>query len=525
MKLINYKHLENELEETKFNLEEIVQAMTLKSEVSPKSRGASYEEIAYAWVYEIPFIVLRYRLLDTKSSDKNAISIPCNEIRLAFSYTFTNEYGNRETWLEWFKENYPLYVITKVGNAQEGKLSLGYPVINIFDALLQAPAERFREAYNIEYNTQPEEEDWIEIDQASLENYIKTTDQSYSDSSNKHYQNRKLKRYMIDALAIHKLSEAHNRKVVYPNGKVYYKIPQYSKQAHSGRHYYKGSFALQRMNSVVREAALGKCYEVDLRTSVFSYYKMLLSNTTVDSTVLTDLMSNKVSFRKRLAKTLTNTDASEATKVKLIKEAITAMGFGAKSSNYGSIRDIIWNDADRKQLLAHQDWIALTAVKKAVTELVNKEYKSEIQEYREYCNSTIDKKTGDPKKYKVSGFLAYMYQSYETQQMESVITNLDRYNPLLWVHDGVYVRNRPDLHIITHDLQKINPYANIDISAFEAKKWKYINKVNIKENDEGHKLRMAQQEALAKQKYSKSETVYSSDPELALAQIMKEQGY
>ena len=59
---MQYKHLTNGIEINKFNLSEIVNAMTLKHKPSKMSRGASYEEIAYAWLYVVPFKVLKYRL-------------------------------------------------------------------------------------------------------------------------------------------------------------------------------------------------------------------------------------------------------------------------------------------------------------------------------------------------------------------------------------------------------------------------------------------------------------------------------
>ncbi len=500
------------MEINKFNLSEIVDAMTLKHKPSKMSRGASYEEIAYCWLYVIPFKVLKYRLYPRQD---NAIQLSLDEIRASFLYRYKVD-KKMHYWFDWFQDNYPLYMITSQGNSLTGKKSYGIPNIHIVDSLIKADPSKFTEAFGNEFEDISVEVgdniDFIEIDADNLERYIKQTYKNWTaDGGN----NETLKRYIIDALAIHKLALGINQTVQCPlSGKIWHEIPQYYTTTISGRRYYRGSFALQRMSSVVREAALGACYEVDLRTSVFSFYKMLLNGHSVDTSVLTELMFDKDQFRKSLAKSLINTNTSEQHKVDMVKEAITAMGFGARSTQFGSIQKIIWNNEDRKALFEHPKWVALKNIKTEVTKIVNKQYIKEIRAYKKYLKS-VDKK------YSMGSFLAYLYQDYETRQMMTVMENLDRYKLLLWVHDGVYVRKRPDTSVVLHDIQLINPWAQIDCK--QINKYVYLNN-DVEMEQVQHKMRMAEQERIAQIKYSGSSQHYSHNPQQALTQILREQG-
>jgi hypothetical protein len=510
---MQYKHLTEGMEVNKFNLSEIVDAMTLKHKPSKMSRGASYEEIAYVWLYVIPFKVLKYRMFPRKD---NAIQLSLDEIRDAFLYRYKKD-NKLHYWFNWFQDNYPLYIITQQGNSMTGKKSYGIPNIHIVDSLMKAEPKKFTEAFGDEFQAKAQDIgdniDYIEIDVENLERYIK---QTYKNWTADGARNEKLKRYIIDALAIQKLAIGFNQTVTCKlSGKTWHEIPQYYTTTLSGRIYYRGSFALQGMSSVVREAALGSCFEVDLRTSVFSFYKMLLDGHSVDTSVLTELMFDKAQFRKTLAKTLVNTNTSEEHKIAMVKEAITAMGFGAKSSLYGSIQKIIWNSEDRAEMFKHPLWLGLKSIKTEVTKIVNKQYAKEISAYKKYC-------VGVDKKYSIGSFLAYLYQDYETRQMMTVMSNLDRYKLLLWVHDGVYVRKRPDTSVVLHDIQQINPWAQIDCK--QINKYTYLNDAVELEQLE-HEMRMAEQERIAQIKYSGSSKHYSEDEDVALTQILKEQGY
>ena len=519
---MQYKHLTNGIEINKFNVSEIVNAMTLKHKPSKMSRGASYEEIAYAWLYVVPFKVLKYRLYPRQG---NAIQLSLDEIRASFLYRYKKD-NQMHYWFDWFQNKYPLYIITQQGNSLTGKKSYGIPNTHIIDSLMAADPKKFTEAFVDEFESSSEFENvldelgdnitYIEIDADNLERYIKQTYKNWTADGCK---DNKLQRYMIDALAVHKLAIGFNQTVTCPiTGKIWHEIPQYFTNTVSGRIYYRGSFALQGMSGVVREAALGACYEVDLRTSVFSFYKMFLDGRGLDTSILTELMFDKVQFRKSLAKTISNTNTNEQHKLDMVKQAITAMGFGARSSQYSSIQKIIWNNQDRKALFQHPKWVALKNIKAEVTKIANAEMKPEIAEYKAYLKTV-------GKRYSMGSFLAYMYQSYETTQMMTVMEDLDKHKILLWVHDGVYVRYRPDTGTVLHDIQKLNPHANID--AKQINRYTYLND-DVEMEKVEHALRIAEQERIAKAKYTGTtsiETLAEVDPVLAMQKIVQDGGY
>tara|TARA_R110001632_G_scaffold36316_4_gene91609 strand:- start:926 stop:2455 length:1530 start_codon:yes stop_codon:yes gene_type:complete len=488
----------------------LVSAMnTFQLPSKKNSVGASYEEIAFKWLNHLPIKVLSKSHF-TGGTDEHELQIPVGDIRDLFTYTYTQD-GKRKKWFDWFHDNYPLWMSTKRGYV--GRYSIATPTFNLIDQLTKIPAETFVEAWAQEYEADKTDDmhiDYISIDTVNLGHYIE-----YCKGLNN--ESKKFQRATGRAIMIHKLALGLNETNTCPlTGKVTHFIPQTYTVALSGRRYYTGSSALQSCSKAIRGAALGPCYEVDLSSSVYSYYKQMGSELGVDTHILTDLLSNKAGFRKELADCLTDTKASDEFKLKLVKEVTQAIGFGSDpDSGYSSVSKVIYNAEDYERLTTHPKFIALRKIYKDILACVkvNPDYKAMQKWYKKQTNNG-----------KWTSFMAYLYQSYETIVMTELQQRLIDKDILLWVHDGLYMKRKPIMMDIQYILDGLNKYATVDLEVHEKYSASSGTKSRVLNEESAHRARMAQAEQLAKEKYSSNNNSYSDDPELALAQVLKEQG-
>lgn len=502
---------------THYKHKEVKKALAVKSVVvsemntfqTPSKKnntGSTYEQIADKWLNLLPIRVLSKSHF-TDGTLEHELKIPVSEIRDMFQYTYT-ENGKRKKWFDWFHNNYPLWMTTKRG--YQGHYSIGVPTFNLIDTLTKIPAEKFVEAWELEHKANSTTE-LIEIDVTNLGHYIE-----YCKSLNNNSE--KFQRATGRAIMIYKLALGINATVTCPlTGKVTYQIPQTYTTAYSGRRYYTGSSALQSCSKSVRAAALGPCYEVDLSSSVYSYYKWLGSQFGVDTNILTQLLENKSGFRQELANTLTDTNATPQFKLDLIKDVMQAIGFGSDpDSGYSTVSKVIYNKQDYEQLIAHPKFVALRQVYKDILAgvKVDSEYVALQKQYKK-----------NTKNGKWTSFMAYLYQSYETIVMGEIQNTLKHREILLWVHDGVYTKRKPNLMDVQYTLDSWNPYATVDLETHEKYTASSGNKHQVLSEEAQHRARIAEQEQIAKATYTKESQYYSEDPELALAQVLKEQGY
>ena len=477
------------------------------------SVGVSYEEIANKWLNLLPIKVLSKSNF-TGATEEHELQIPVGEIRDMFTYTYTVD-GKRKKWFDWFHANYPLWMGTKRGYV--GRYSIATPTFNLIETLTRIPAATFVEAWELEYQADKTEDmhtDTVEIDTTNLGHYI-----DYCKTLNN--GSAKFQRSTARGIMIHKLALGINStKTCGLSGKVTHLIPQTYTVAHSGRRYYTGSSALQSCSKAVRAAALGACYEVDLSSSVYSYYKLLGKlQFGLDTIVLTELLSDKSGFRKELAACLTDTKASDEFKLKLIKDVMQAIGFGSNpDSGYSTVSKIVYNKEDYKRLTTHPKFVALKAIYRDILKCVKADA-DYVQLQKEY-----KKLTGNPK---WTSFMAYLYQSYETIIISDIIKSLSNREVLLWVHDGVYTKRKPNMKDVQYVIDQVNKYARVDLETHEkysaSSSCRRTNPVDTKGRCLQHLDRMREQESIAQEKYSNS-TWYSEDPVLALEQILKEQG-
>ena len=466
----------------------IVSAMnTFQLPSKKNSVGASYEEIAHKWLNLLPIKVLSKSHF-TGGTDEHELQIPVEDIRQMFTYTYTKE-GKRLKWFDWFHSNYPLWMATKRGYV--GRYSIATPTFNLIDQLTKIPAETFVEAWAQEYEADKSDDmqiDYIKIDTVNLGHYIE-----YCKGLNNN--SKKFQRATGRAIMIHKLALGLNDTNTCPlTSKVTHLIPQTYTVALSGRRYYTGSSALQSCSKAIRGAALGPCYEVDLSSSVYSYYKQLGVDMGIDTNILTELLSDKTGFRKALANCLTDTKASDEFKLKLVKDVMQAIGFGSDpDSGYSSVSKVIYNEQDYERLTSHPKFIALRKIYKDILACVK------VHPDYKMLQKTFKKNTNNGK---WTSFMAYLYQSYETIVMTELQARLVDKDILLWVHDGLYMKRKPIMMDIQYILDGLNKYATVDLEHHTKYSASSGTKSSVLDAEYAHKVRMAQQEKLAKEKYT-----------------------
>lgn len=218
-----------------------------------------------------------------------------------------------------------LYNIEQGGNSINGKVSFVTLNFNLKQLLRTRNIEDLLvKLYGDVDITDPEQVDITPIDINSLRSYMKANE-SYRN------QNDKIKEYHEQADTILMIAEITNGV-----------LPQIINESDFGRRYYKG-FNLQNISKVVRNAALGNNYEYDLNTAVYAIKLNYASDITDKKFTYTSEYIEgggkyKDSIRKRLTLECFDIEESDqffSERLKIIKQAITAIGFGATKTGHG----------------------------------------------------------------------------------------------------------------------------------------------------------------------------------------------
>jgi len=243
-------------------------------------------------------------------------------------------------------------------------------------------------------------------------------------------------------------------------------FPQRIKLSPFGRIYYEG-VSVQNVHKELRRAMLGNCWEYDMRSSVVAwkmgYARDLLLQANADRDVrlyfpaTTLYLEDKVDFMAtvRYFTFAGNTTLTNDFQIGLIKQALTAISFGAKSTGSGwtdssggwknpALVDILKNQYERDRFLADPTVKAFIEEQRALDDFIFglvKQNSTEIMELD--CLHTASGRVSKPK------VLAYLYQHAETKSMDFICSVAAQYGhvPIARVHDAVFFRSRlgPDL--------------------------------------------------------------------------------
>lgn len=271
----------------------------------------------------------------------------------------------------------------------------------------------------------------IDIDMTSLNNFIDNCNVSLKtlDSADKRLQKIRTNRYQAKYTKIigEFFEQVYGRPV----------LPMLPKKSQYGRTYYKG-INLMSMSEEVRRAVIGSYHQYDLNAAVYAIKLMLAKDILKEQgishigkfTFTKEYLDRKSRLRKDLVKEcMKDTPVNFDSKLKYIKEAITAIGFGARIGGSGwqtedntwknpAINDIIKNPKDRERFINHSFVIGFTKEQKDMTKLIvdyylqDTEFVNTIQSIKDMYNNN-----GRVRKAQV---MAYIYQKTEALIMDQI---------------------------------------------------------------------------------------------------------
>ncbi len=243
-------------------------------------------------------------------------------------------------------------------------------------------------------------------------------------------------------------------------------FPQRIKLSPFGRTYYEG-LSVQNVHKELRRAMLGSCWEYDMRSSVVAwkmgYARDILLQANIDADVrvyfpaTTLYLEDKADFMAtvRYFTFAGNTALSDDFQLGLIKQALTAISFGAKSTGSGwtdssgawknpALVDILKNQSERDRFLADPTVKSFIYEQRTLDDFIFGLVKRKSSEL--FALDCLQTASGRVSKSKV---LAYLYQHAETQAMDLICTVAcqNGHVPIARVHDAVFFKSRlgPDL--------------------------------------------------------------------------------
>ena len=299
------------------------------------------------------------------------------------------------------------------------------------------------------------------------------------------------------------------------NGGIF---PQRIKLSPFGRTYYEG-LSVQNVHKELRRAMLGNCWEYDMRSSVVAWKMgyardlLLQANTDADVRVYfpatTLYLEDKADFMAtvRYFTFAGNTALSEDFQLGLIKQALTAISFGAKSMGSGwtdksggwknpALVDILKNQSERAKFLADPTVKAFIEEQHVLDDFIFGLVKKNSAEILKFdCLQTASGRVSKPK------VLAYLYQHAETDAMDLICSVAAQYGnvPIARVHDAVFFKSRlgPDLkQLLEFKLQDATHNKHWHLSATQLKRYVPVS-IDAAHDEMMHRQRIAVEEKRA----------------------------
>jgi hypothetical protein len=285
-----------------------------------------------------------------------------------------------------------------------------------------------------------------------------------------------------------------------------------------GRMYYEG-LSIQNVNKELRRAILGDCWEYDIRSSVIAwkmgFAKWALEAAGDDRDVceafqaITDYLEDKADFMRTMRHFvfLEGTNAPKDLQTKLLKQALTAISFGARATSTGwydmagawtnpALVEIIKNKDERNRFLGDSTIRKFIQEQNFLDEYIFQSFKREAGDFLK--SSFLLTPSGHVSKSKV---LAFYYQQSETQVMDVLreIAASHGHTPLANVHDAVFFRSRLGTDLkseIEFEMQErtANPYWRLEATQLHA--YTSISK-DVLSYEAEHRARIADEERAA----------------------------
>lgn len=387
-------------------------------------------------------------------------------------------YKGQNFWLDWLHANYPLFAIKTKGNGITGLRTMVTP---LWSPDWRSEVENVLTGEELfEYyfgDLTPEQLNsksvvcWTKINQISLTAFIE-------DNLSKTERTLRLDENLHQAKKILKITQL----IEQSSGQSI--LPQRIKESAFGRQYLIGP-NLQGATKELRRACLGKCFQYDLEASVYAWkldQAKKITGKNYPSTL--EYLDHKDAIRKRVANLVFGNEGSFEWRLGIIKQALTAVGFGAQATNAvyvdktgewhkTSLRDII-KSASHLERFLKDPWVAEFLNEQ---KFMSNDIFSHYKELPEIANQPLLKtEKGTLSKNKT---IAWLYQHNERQVIDRLKEVSKERGVLLMCHDAFYTEHPAPLLDIKTILLESNQYARIEKT--ELRNWTFFNEQTHKD--------------------------------------------
>lgn len=414
-----------------------------------------------------------------KSTGNEYVHISLNDCRRGLG-DITVKGKRYYVWNEF--QNIPerLVVPIALGNNIKGQLTMAATNYLLEEMLIATDDHKgLSELLYGEYAGLPS--DMIPIDMFSLNSFI---------AGNKDITERtpRINNYLYHALRIKLIAEANNGM-----------MPHIISESQFGRKYYLGP-NLQNTPKRVRLAALGSCHEYDIESSVFAWkmneiYRMAKDDEMSISLPATlEYLDYKKAKREYLAQVVFG--STEVGFVNIIKQAITAIGFGAPARTSGYVVNGKYEPSALNSIITSQT---------KLTAFLNDPWMKEFIKEQKTMNDIIIqwakvkglipelKKIPDlvdgAGRLRPNSAISYLYQQNERTLLRFLEEQCAPSEVLLTVHDCIYTRRPVKLVRIREELQYFGQFYKV--SHEEHQGYAYDHELLA------HRARIAEEEIIA----------------------------
>jgi hypothetical protein len=237
-------------------------------------------------------------------------------------------------------------------------------------------------------------------------------------------------------------------------------FPQRKKQSYFGRMYYSGK-SIQSVSKDLRKAILGDCWDLDLRSSVIAF-KMIAAKSYVEAcepdknyqqvfSATRWYLNERDSFVKTVCSRVFghSKELDDEKKYELIKEAVTAISFGARANAIGwQLNDGTWKNPALKKIFKKPEWHEKFIADREIKDFIVEQQKLDAhfeqlvkQERPEIFKMSILQAGNKTSRSKL---MSYIYQQQETVMMDAVRAHLESIGKpaIASIHDGVLVKQQ-----------------------------------------------------------------------------------
>ena len=415
-------------------------------------------------------------------------------------------------WNE-FKDIYPLFTVVEKGSNLKGRNTTVTISDNSMRKLLAYVSDEalVREMLADAAGSANDPE-WIAVDMENLQNYIDNTehDLTHNAAGKSDQWVAKVRRNALQAQLVYRIAASLGGK-----------FPQYAKPSIFGRTYYHG-LSIQTMSKQVRAAVLGEHFQYDLSAAIYGIKLAIISGIVAKPkerhvenrldglfTYTKEYLREKDAIRRRLAdECLTETPINAAAKLRVVKQAITAIGFGAKTDsalwydgNAPAITQIIMNKADRERFSNDKFVRNFVVEQNELTKAVVL-YLKGADRFETIKQAIKEGQNG--KRVTDSHILAYLFQHYETALMNDIVAIAEVEMPVVArIHDAFITSSK--LSVATQaaiDEKLREAHSLIRIECERVAGWQSVevrHKIEeAKQFEAAHKAFIAQEEATAR---------------------------